>query len=57
MSLLVHGVVMNDGQNRPRLPDGVTLVQLRELCAVTEEGDYSVRRAESVGWFRAVAVA
>ena len=46
MSLLLYGVIMNDGHGRPKLPDGVKLTALRELCAVTEEGDYSVHRSE-----------
>jgi hypothetical protein len=41
MSLRVYGVMTHDGQARPKLPAGVTLVTMRELCAVTEEGDFS----------------
>ena len=41
MSLRVYGVMTQDGTGRPKLPDGVKLVAMRELCAVTEEGDFN----------------
>lgn len=40
MSLRVHGVMMHDGNGPQKLPADVRLVQLRELAAVAEEGDY-----------------
>ena len=45
MSLRVYGVVMHEsnGHSRPRLPDGVQTVTIRELSALVEEGDYSAR--------------
>ncbi|HJQ20008.1 MAG TPA: GvpL/GvpF family gas vesicle protein [Gemmatimonadaceae bacterium] len=43
MSLRVYGVVMQDGQGPLKLPAGVRLHPLRELAALVEEGDYSVR--------------
>ena len=41
MSLRVYGIMTQDGHARPKLPDRVRLVALRELCAVLEEGDFS----------------
>ncbi len=41
MSLRVYGIMTQDGHGRPRLPEPVKLIALRELCAVTEEGDFS----------------
>ena len=41
MSLRVYGIMTQDGHARPKLPDGVRMIALRELCAVTEEGDFS----------------
>ena len=41
MTLRVYGIMTQDGHARPKLPDRVRLVALRELCAVTEEGDFS----------------
>jgi hypothetical protein len=43
MSLRVYGLVPHDGHASPKLPDGLRLVPVRELAAVTEEGDYRVR--------------
>jgi hypothetical protein len=45
MSLRVYGVVMHEsnGHHRPRLPDGVQTVTVRELSAIVEEGDYTAR--------------
>jgi hypothetical protein len=43
MALRVYGIVMQDGQAPPKLPDGVQLLPVRELAAVTEDGDYSAR--------------
>lgn len=41
MSLRVYGIMTQDGHGRPKLPDEVRLIALRDLCAVTEEGDFS----------------
>lgn len=46
MSLRVYGVMTNDGQARPRLPEQVKLVALRDLCAVTEEGDFTAHEVQ-----------
>lgn len=48
MSLRVYGVVMHEsnGHHRPRLPDGVQTVTVRELAALVEEGDYSAREVD-----------
>ena len=45
MSLRVYGIIMHDGQGAgsPKLPAGLQLASLRELAAVTENGDYSAR--------------
>jgi hypothetical protein len=40
MSLRLHGIVMNDGHGPQRLPEGIRLVPVRELAAVTEDGEY-----------------
>ena len=41
MSLRLYGVVLHEGNNGlGRLPTGVTLFPVRELAAVTEEGEY-----------------
>lgn len=37
MALRVYGVVMQDGQPPPQLPEPVKLIGMRELAAVTEE--------------------
>ena len=46
MSMRVYGVMMQDGHTPPRLPGHVTLLPLRELAAVTEEGDFAVREVD-----------
>ena len=46
MSLRLYGVIMQDGQVKPRLPEGVKAYPLRELCAIAEEGDYTTHRVE-----------
>lgn len=44
MSLRVYGVVMQDGMGTAKsLPGGLQLLPMRELAAVAEEGDFSVR--------------
>lgn len=43
MSLRVYGVVMHDHNGHPKLPDGLQRLTVRELAAVAEEGDYTVR--------------
>ena len=48
MSHMLYGVIMNDGHARPKLPEGVKLFAVRELSAVTEEGDFNVHRSEPV---------
>lgn len=47
MSLRVFGVIMQDGQGAPKLPEGVKLHPLRELSAVAEEGEYSANEVEA----------
>jgi hypothetical protein len=47
MSLRVYGVVMQDGHGAPNLPDGVQLVPMRELAAVTENGEYTAREVDA----------
>ena len=49
MSLRVYGVVMQDGHATPRLPGGgtVTLLPLRELAAVAEEGDFAAKEVDA----------
>ena len=46
MSLRVYGVVMQNGHVPPRLPGGVTLLPMRELAAVTEEGDFGLKEVD-----------
>ncbi|HEU4996221.1 MAG TPA: GvpL/GvpF family gas vesicle protein [Gemmatimonadaceae bacterium] len=46
MSLRVYAIVMQDSQ-APKLPEGVRMQPLRELAAVTEEGDYTPRDVEN----------
>ena len=43
MSLRVYGVMMQDGHEPPRLPESVKLLAMRELAAVTEEGDFALQ--------------
>lgn len=43
MSLRVYGVIMQDGHGAPKVPQGLTLHPLRELAAVIEEGDITIR--------------
>jgi hypothetical protein len=43
MALRVYGVVMQDSAGTPRVPDGLKLLPMRELAAVTEEGDFGAR--------------
>ena len=33
MTLRVYGVMTQDGQGRPKLPERVKMIALRELCA------------------------
>lgn len=40
MSLRLYGVVMQDGQTLPTLPAGLQLLPMRDLAAVTEEGEF-----------------
>lgn len=47
MSLRVYGVIMQDGQTAPKLPERVKLHSLRELSAVAEEGEYSANEVEA----------
>ena len=47
MTLRVYGVVMQDGHAPPRLPESVKLLPLRELAAVTEEGDFTLKEADA----------
>lgn len=46
MPLRVYGVVMQDGQPPPRLPDRVKLVGMRELAALTEETDGQLKETD-----------
>jgi hypothetical protein len=41
MSLRVYGIMTQDGHGRPKLPEHVRLIAMRELCAVAEEGDFT----------------
>ena len=41
MSLRVYGILTQDGHGRPKLPDGVRFIVLRELSAVVEEGEFT----------------
>jgi hypothetical protein len=41
MSLRVYGILTQDGHGRPKLPENVRLISMRELCAVAEEGDFA----------------
>lgn len=43
MALRVYGLVMHDGNGPGQLPPGIRLVPVRELAAITEEGDFRVR--------------
>lgn len=47
MSLRVYGVVMQDGQGPLKLPEGVRLHPMRELAALVEDGEYSVREVST----------
>src|SRR5687768_11336927 len=47
MTLRVYGVVMQDGHAPPRLPERVKLLPLRELAAVSEEGDFTLKEADA----------
>ncbi len=40
MAMRVYGVVMQDGHVAAQLPQGIQLVPLRELAAITEESDF-----------------
>jgi hypothetical protein len=40
MSLRVYGVMMQDGHIPPQQPAGLQLLPLRDLAAVTQEGDF-----------------
>jgi hypothetical protein len=56
MSLRVYGVVMQDGQGPLKLPEGVRLHPIRELAALAEEGDYTVREVGTADVERHLAV-
>jgi hypothetical protein len=43
MSLRVYGVVMQDVSTPAKVPAGLTLLPMRELAAVAEEGDFNGR--------------
>jgi hypothetical protein len=43
MALRVYGVVMQDGHVASRVPEGTRIIPLRELAAVAEDSEYSVR--------------
>lgn len=49
MSLRVYAVVMHEsnGHHRPRLPEGVKPLPVRELAAIVEEGDYTAREVDA----------
>lgn len=46
MSLRVYGILTQDGQGRPKLPDQVRFITMRELSAVAEEGDFTANDLE-----------
>lgn len=56
MTLRVHGVVMHDGQAPPKLPDGCRLFPIRELAAITEEGDFKAHEVNTGDIERHLAV-
>ena len=41
MSLRVYAILTQDGHARPKLPENVRLIAMRELCAVAEDGDFT----------------
>ncbi len=43
MALRVYGVIMQDGTATTALPQGLKLLPMRELAALTEEGDHAGR--------------
>jgi hypothetical protein len=43
MALRVFGVIMQDGQGTPKVPDGLKLHSMRELAAVAEEVESGAR--------------
>lgn len=47
MTLRIYGVVMQDGQGAPTIPPGLTLMPMRELAAVVEEGDFNARDVDA----------
>ena len=48
MSLRAYGIIMHDNGHRPlpSVPAGAQVLPLRELAAVTEDGDYTARDIE-----------
>ena len=48
MSLRAYGIIMHDNGHRPlpSVPAGAQVLPLRELAAVTEDGDYTARDVE-----------
>ena len=46
MALKVYGVVLLDNHAAPKLPDGLKLISMRELGAITEEGDFGLREVD-----------
>jgi hypothetical protein len=48
MSLRAYGIIMHDNGHRPlpNVPAGAQVLPLRELAAVTENGDYTARDVE-----------
>ena len=47
MALRVYGVIMQDGTATPALPQGLKLLPMRELAALTEEGDSAGRDVDA----------
>jgi len=49
MSLRVYGIIMHENGHHPRpnLPLGAQVLPLRELAAVTEEGEYTARDVDT----------
>ena len=47
MALRVYGVIMQDGTTTPALPQGLKLLPMRELAALTEEGDHTGRDVDA----------
>lgn len=56
MALKVYGVMMVDGQRTPKVPDGLQLMPMRELSAVTEESEFGAREVDEAAISRHMEV-